>query len=95
MDNKTACEIICQSTRASDFRKDFICAQDALHGQMLNTPWPVLIYAASVLFVMFLVQRASEVPHKKEAQRKAAEEKASREKSSQEKPSKQKDGTEQ
>ncbi len=62
---------------------------------MLNTPWPVLIYAASVLFVMFLVQRASEVPHKKEAQRKAAEERAAQEKASQEKASRKKDGTEQ
>lgn len=62
MDNLTTCEIIQASERASDMRKNFICAQDALHESMLNSPWPILVYVASVFFIMFLVQRAANVP---------------------------------
>ena len=29
---------------------------------MLNSPWPILLYVASVFFIMFLVQRAANVP---------------------------------
>ena len=45
-------------------RKEFICTQDALHQSMLNSPWPILLYVASVFFIMFLVQRAANVPHR-------------------------------
>ena len=64
MDNATTCEIIQASERASDMRKSFICAQDSMHQAMLETPWPILFYAASVLFIMYLVQRAANVPHR-------------------------------
>lgn len=64
MDNATTCEIIQASERASDMRKSFICAQDGMHQAMLETPWPILFYAASVLFIMYLVQRAANVPHR-------------------------------
>ncbi|MGC6484712.1 MAG: hypothetical protein ACON4P_03485 [Candidatus Puniceispirillales bacterium] len=64
MDNLTTCEIIMASERASDMRKEFICTQDALHQSMLNSPWPILLYVASVFFIMFLVQRAANVPHR-------------------------------
>lgn len=83
MDNATTCQIIQASERASDMRKNFICAQDSMHQAMLETPWPILFYAASVLFIMYLVQRAANVPHrtpeyearKKEAQKKEEAEK--------------------
>lgn len=64
MDNATTCQIIQASERASDMRKSFICAQDGMHQAMLETPWPILFYAVSVLFVMYLVQRAANVPHR-------------------------------
>ena len=64
MDNATTCQIIQASERASDMRKNFICAQDSMHQAMLETPWPILFYAASVLFIMYLVQRAANVPHR-------------------------------
>lgn len=76
MDNLTTCEIIRQSSRASDMKKNFICAQDALHESMLNSPWPIFLYAASVLFIMFLVQRAADAPHRMAAIRKAEEDNA-------------------
>ena len=64
MDNLTTCQILQASERASDMRKNFICAQDSMHQAMLETPWPILFYAASVLFIMYLVQRAANVPHR-------------------------------
>ena len=64
MDNATTCQIIQASERASDMRKSFICAQDGMHQAMLETPWLILFYAASVLFIMYLVQRAANVPHR-------------------------------
>ena len=59
MDNKTICEIFEASKNASDFKKSFMCAQESLHEGLLNSPWPIFIYAFSVLFVMFLVQRSA------------------------------------
>ena len=59
MDNKTICEIFEASKSASDFKKSFMCAQESLHEGLLNSPWPIFIYAFSVLFVMFLVQRSA------------------------------------
>ena len=64
MDNLTTCQIIQASERASDMKKNFICFQDSMHEAMLRSPWPILLYAASVLFVMYLVQRAANVPHR-------------------------------
>ena len=63
-DNLTTCQIIEASERASDLKKDFICFQDSMHEAMLRSPWPIIFYAASVLFVMYLVQRAANVPHR-------------------------------
>lgn len=70
-DKLSACEVISASERASDFKKDFICSNDMLHEQMLNSPWPVLMYAFSVLFIMFLVKRAADVPHRAAARAEA------------------------
>lgn len=64
MDNQTMCQIIQASERASDMRKNFICMQDSMHEAMLKSPWPILLYALSVLFIMYLVQRAANVPHR-------------------------------
>ena len=64
MDNLTTCQIIQASERASDMRKNFICLQDSMHESMLRSPWPIILYAFSVLFIMYLVQRAANVPHR-------------------------------
>ena len=72
----STCDVVSASERASDFKKNFICSNDALHEQMLNSPWPVIMYAFSVLFVMYLVKRASDGPHRAAARENAAREKA-------------------
>ena len=59
MDNKTVCEIFEESERASDFKKSFMCAQESLHDGLMSSPWPIFVYALSVLFVAFLVQRSA------------------------------------
>ena len=59
MDNKTACEVFSASDRTPDWKKDFICVNDNLHEAMLNSPLAIIVYAFAVLFIMFLVQRAS------------------------------------
>ena len=59
MDNKTVCEIFEASERTSDFKKSFMCAQEALHHGLMSSPWPIFVYALSVLFVAFLVQRSA------------------------------------
>ena len=59
MDNKTVCEIFAGSERASDFKKSFMCAQESLHDGLMSSPWPIFVYALSVLFVAFLVQRSA------------------------------------
>ena len=68
----STCDVVSASERASDFKKDFICSNDALHEQMLNSPWPVIMYAFSVLFVMYLVKRTSDGPHRAVAAREKA-----------------------
>lgn len=78
----STCDIVQASERASDFKKNFICTNDVLHEQMLNSPWPVIMYAFSVLFVMFLVKRSAEGPHRAAAR---AEAKAARAKAESEK----------
>ncbi len=59
MSKPTACEVFSASERASDFKKDFICVNDDLHQAMLDSPLAIVIYALAVLFIMFLVRRAS------------------------------------
>jgi len=59
MDNKTACEVFSASERTPEWKKDFICVNDNLHEAMLNSPLAIIVYAFAVLFIMFLVQRAS------------------------------------
>jgi hypothetical protein len=63
MDNQTACAIISASEMASDLRKEFICTYDGLHQSMLKSPLPVLLFVMGVFLVMFLVQRAANIPH--------------------------------
>tara|TARA_Y200000002_G_C22220414_1_gene471308 strand:+ start:254 stop:472 length:219 start_codon:yes stop_codon:yes gene_type:complete len=59
MDNKTVCEIFEASERASDLKKSFMCAQESLHDGLVSSPWPIFIYALSVIFIAFLAQRSA------------------------------------
>ena len=59
MAKPTACEVFSASDRVSDLKKDFICVNDDLHQAMLESPLAIVIYAFAVLFIMFLVRRAS------------------------------------
>ncbi len=68
-DNKTtACEVFSAAENVSEMKRNFICANDNLHEAMLNSPLAIVIYAFAVLFIMFLVQRAS-APMRAEALR--------------------------
>ena len=56
---QTACDVAMASSRTSDFKKSFICANDQLHESMINSPLAIFVYAFGVLLVMFLVHRSS------------------------------------
>lgn len=64
MDNKTACAILKTDETVSMRRLDFICMNDEFHQAMLSSPWPVLFYAASVLFIAWLVKRTADNVHR-------------------------------
>ena len=66
---QTACDVATASSRTSDFKKSFICANDQLHEALVNSPLAIFAYAFGVLLVMFLVHRSS-VPIKKPENRK-------------------------
>jgi len=73
MDNQTACEVFSAIERTPEWKKNFICANDSLHESMLNSPLAIIVYAFAVLFIMFLVQRAS-VPIKAQQAKEAKSE---------------------
>lgn len=64
MDNLTTCQIIQASEQASDIKKKLICSQDQIHHSMLESPWAILFYAGMVLFILFMVKRAADFPHR-------------------------------
>ena len=63
-----ACDVMSAAEHVSDFKKNFICQNDMMHDALLNSPWPVLMYAFGVLFILFLVKRAADIPHRAAAQ---------------------------
>ncbi len=60
----TTCDIMSASDQVSEMKKNFICQNDMLHDALLSSPWPVLMYSVGVLFIMFLVKRAADIPHR-------------------------------
>ena len=62
MDNKTICELFESSVEVSDFKKSFMCAQESLREGLMSSPWPVIVYALSVIFVAFLTFVLNTVP---------------------------------
>ena len=75
MSKPTTCEVISASENVSDLKKDFICVNDDLHQAMLDSPLAIVIYALAVLFIMFLVRRAS-APIREEQEKNRAAQKA-------------------
>ena len=75
MSKPTTCEVISASENVSDLKKDFICVNDDLHQAMLDSPLAIVIYALAVLFIMFLVRRAS-APISEEQEKNRAAQKA-------------------
>ena len=73
MDNQTACAVAEASERTAEWKANFICANDDLHEAMLSSPWAIIVYAFAVLFIMFLVQRASAPAKTKQADTKKAD----------------------
>ena len=64
MKPETTCDILQSSEQVSDLRKSFICRQDDLHITMLESPWAILFYVAVVVFILVMVQRAANAPHR-------------------------------
>ena len=64
-DKMNACQVLSQSERVSDFRKDFVCMNDNLHEGLQDHPQVLILYVAMVIFVMVflkLVTRQSPPP---------------------------------
>lgn len=60
-----ACQVLSQSERVSEFRKDFVCMNDNLHEGLQEHPQVLILYVAMVIFVMVflkLVTRRSPQP---------------------------------
>ena len=73
MSKPTTCEVISASENVSDLKKDFICVNDDLHQAMLDSPLAIVIYALAVLFIMFLVRRASAPIREEQEKNRAAQ----------------------
>ena len=56
MDNLTTCQVVQLSERASDMKKFYLFSR--LCEAMLRSPWPIILYAVSVLFVMYSITAA-------------------------------------
>lgn len=65
-DKMNACQVLSQSERISEFRKDFVCMNDNLHEGLQEHPHVLILYVAMVIFVMvFLKLVTRSVPQSK------------------------------
>jgi hypothetical protein len=65
-DKMNACQVLSQSERISEFRKDFVCMNDNLHEGLQEHPHVLILYVAMVIFVMvFLKLVTRPVPQSK------------------------------
>lgn len=55
-DKMNACQVLSQSERVSEFRKDFVCMNDNLHEGLQEHPHVLLLYVAMVIFVMLFLK---------------------------------------
>jgi hypothetical protein len=55
-DKMNACQVLSQSERVSEFRKDFVCMNDNLHEGLQEHPHVLILYVAMVIFVMVFLK---------------------------------------
>ena len=55
-DKMNACQVLSQSERVSEFRKDFVCMSDNLHEGLQEHPYVLILYVAMVIFVMVFLK---------------------------------------
>ena len=55
-DKMNACQVLPQSQRVSEFRKDFVCMNDSLHEGLQKHPQVLTLYVAMVIFVMVFLK---------------------------------------
>ena len=55
-DKMNACQVLSQSERVSEFRKDFVCMNDNLHEGLQDHPHVLILYVAMVIFVMVFLK---------------------------------------
>jgi hypothetical protein len=55
-DKINACQVLSQSERVSEFRKDFVCMNDNLHEGLQDHPQVLILYVAMVIFVMVFLK---------------------------------------
>jgi hypothetical protein len=55
-DKMNACQVLSQSERVSEFRKDFVCMNDNLHEGLQEHPYVLILYVAMVIFVMVFLK---------------------------------------
>ena len=63
-DKMNACQVLSQSERVSDFRKDFVCMNDNLHEGLQEHPQVLILYVAMVIFVMVFLKLVTRKPRK-------------------------------
>ena len=61
-DKINACQVLSQSERVSEFRKDFVCMNDNLHEGLQEHPQVLLLYVAMVIFVMVFLKLVTRKP---------------------------------
>ena len=57
-----ACQVLSQSERVSEFRKDFVCMNDNLHEGLQEHPQVLILYVAMVIFVMVFLKLVTRKP---------------------------------
>jgi hypothetical protein len=63
-DKMNACQVLSQSERVSEFRKDFVCMNDNLHEGLQEHPQVLILYVAMVIFVMVFLKLVTRKPRK-------------------------------
>ena len=61
-DKMNACQVLSQSERVSEFRKDFVCMNDNLHEGLQDHPQVLILYVAMVIFVMVFLKLVTRKP---------------------------------
>ena len=67
-DKMNACQVLSQSERVSEFRKDFVCMNDNLHEGLQEHPQVLILYVAMVIFVMVFLKLVTRKPRKTDSE---------------------------